>query len=323
MHTYDEGHSDFDAPWAYLVCLKDYKARSNWYRTAPDIDIQLRTRMHNTKSGQPILNFFDAATMISYQVPTKAQETSFCRSDDNSEECDEFGFDEEDSIIPVSYLKAGKSTISGEYGGRGLFAAHDIPKYSMLNVEGGVKAFYVLPSCWAVFEPFYEWADEGSDVDEIKAYIEDELSSFYTFTDGYGYASTLLGQKHWTVDSSILTFCNHGCNGTANYGDEDNIDVTEMNVDLYNPPEGVLIKAAVYSPVMERHLRSHLSVGDYTLGDIKTGEEIVCNYLAFVGDPDDWQEGVMELKEMCAGEHPGAIFEYEIASQRDASIVSS
>lgn len=30
-------------------------------------------------------------------------------------------------------------------------------------------------------------------------------------------------------------------------------------------------------------------VGDYTLREIKKGEEILCNYLYFVGDPDEWE----------------------------------
>jgi len=316
MHTYDEGHSEFDAPWAYLVCLKDYKSRANWYRTAPDINIQLLTRLHKTKSGKPILSVFDAATMISYQVPTKAQETLFCRSDDAPDECDEYGFGDDDSIVPVSHLKAGKSTVNGEYGGRGLFAAQDIPKYAMLNVEGGVKAFHVLPSTWAVFEPFYEWADESSDDDDgIMNGIEDELSRFYAFTEGYGYKATVLGKKHFTIDSSITTFCNHGCNGTTNYGDKDKVDLTETNADLNNPHEDVLTKAVVYSPVMERHLRQHLSIGDYTLRDIKKDEEILCDYLTFVGDPDDWKEEVKDLQDMCAGELSGDVSEYEMAHQ--------
>lgn len=110
---------------------------------------------------------------------------------------------------------------------------------------------------------------------------------------GYGYRATLLGKKHFTIDAGITTFCNHGCNGTYNYG-EDGVKVTEMNVDLNHVPEGLLTKAkSVYSPVTERHLRQILG-GDYTLRDIKKGEEILCNYLAYVGDPEDWKEEVTE-----------------------------
>ena len=67
-----------------------------------------------------------------------------------------------------------------------------------------------------------------------------------------------------------------------------------MNVDLDHAPEAVLKKPEnVHSPVFERHLRQILAMGDYTLRDIKAGEEILCNYLGFVGHPRHWKEDVM------------------------------
>ena len=58
-------------------------------------------------------------------------------------------------------------------------------------------------------------------------------------------------------------------------------EFTEMNVDLDRAPEALLNKASeVYSPIYERHLRQILSVGDYTLRDIRQGEEILCDYLS-------------------------------------------
>ena len=89
------------------------------------------------------------------------------------------------------------------------------------------------------------------------------------------------GKKHVTVDAGITTFCNHGCNGTYSYGDENAVDFTEMSVDLNHAPEALLNKASqVYSPVFERRLRQILNVGDSTLRDIRQGEEILCDYLS-------------------------------------------
>ena len=103
----------------------------------------------------------------------------------------------------------------------------------------------------------------------------------------------LQGEKHYTVDSGIPTFCNHGCNGTYNYADyhrkyngeyyeeEEGEDYTEMNVDLDHVPEDLLNKASsVFSPVFERHLRQISAVGGDTSRDIRRGEEILCNYLS-------------------------------------------
>ena len=66
-----------------------------------------------------------------------------------------------------------------------------------------------------------------------------------------------------------------------------------------------------YSPVYERHLRQLMSIGDVTLRDIAQGEEILCNYLLFVGDPDDWKEEVVSLRGQCAGKTKGHITQYE------------
>lgn len=91
----------------------------------------------------------------------------------------------------------------------------------------------------------------------------------------------LLGTEHYTIDSAITTFCNHGCNGTYAYGNEDGeAGLTEMNVPLDQAPGDFRNEAwQVYSPVFERHLRQQLSVGDFALRDIRRGEEILCDYL--------------------------------------------
>ena len=191
IHTYDDdGKSQFMDPWAFLTCFKDSKSRSRWYRSVPQLEIELHQRLFRTKSGKPTLRFFDAPTMIGYQIPTKAQETTFCRSGD-IEECDEYiGFDPENSFVPMSHFETRKSIVSGKYGGRGLFAVRDIPKYSLMSMNMSVHSFHVLPSTWSVIEQLNQWADD----DEMD-FVEDEMSSLVAFTEGYGYKATLLVSK--------------------------------------------------------------------------------------------------------------------------------
>mmetsp|Transcript_17214 Transcript_17214/g.27953 ORF Transcript_17214/g.27953 Transcript_17214/m.27953 type:complete len:145 (+) Transcript_17214:129-563(+) len=129
------------------------------------------------------------------------------------------------------------------------------------------------------------------------------------------------GKSHWTVGSGIFIFCNHGCNGTYNYGD-DGIGFTEMNVDLDSAPENVLNKATdVYNPAFERHLRQIMEMGDYTLRDIGKGEEILCNYLSYVGDPDKWKHEVTSLRDICGGESMGVIAVYELQADNGDAVV--
>jgi len=309
MHVYDEGHGHFGQPRSYLVCLKDSESRARWYQTAAEINIELHRRIYKSKSGKPALLHFDAPTMIGYQLPSKAQETAYCRTRDEMSDCDELlgGIDPGMMNAPMSHLEARKSTIRN--GGRGLFAARDIPRGASILMDQAVQSFHIFPLTWYVIEGLYEWADESDD--GIPS-VEAELSGLYTFAEGYGFRSTLLGKKHFTVDSGISAFCNHGCNGTYTFAD-DGVDFSEMNVDLDHLPEILeLEKTLVFSPVLERHLRQSLAMGDKALVGIKKGEEVFCNYLSFVGDPDDWEEEVGALRSQCAGEAMGEILQYEL-----------
>jgi len=87
LHVYAEAHTDFDAPWSYLVALKDDNLRANWYRSAPKLDIELHNRIHRTKSGKPAMHSFDVATMTQYQVPPKVFEINYCRQNASHQEC--------------------------------------------------------------------------------------------------------------------------------------------------------------------------------------------------------------------------------------------
>lgn len=76
-----QGHSHFFAPWSYLVCFKSSKSKLRWYRTAAEIEVELHNRILKTKSGEPSLKYFDGASMQEYQLPSKANEMTFCRTE--------------------------------------------------------------------------------------------------------------------------------------------------------------------------------------------------------------------------------------------------
>jgi len=197
-------------PWHYLVALKNYSSRAGWHRTAPELQIELQQRLHKTKSGLPILRYFDATTMISFQLPPKAQETTYCRKEDEPWECDEIvGVHPEFVSLPSSeYLKVEKSGL-----GRGLFASKNIPKDGTLSLDESGKSFHFPPLTWSVIKSLIEWAEEN---DDTHPYVEDEYIALYTFAEGYGHGALLLGKEHFAVDSGIMLFMNHGCNGTSN-----------------------------------------------------------------------------------------------------------
>lgn len=64
----------------------------------------------------------------------------------------------------------------------------------------------------------------------------------------------------------------------------------------------------LFNPVIDRHLRFQL---DTSSRDIKAGEEILDNYLDFVGIPEYWTKDVMGLRALCSGQAVGPVTCYE------------
>ena len=105
------------------------------------------------------------------------------------------------------------------------------------------------------------------------------------------------------VESNIMLFMNHGCNGTFNYerlSDGPLLQLTEMNVGSLLRKDSMIVDplrfevGAAFSPVSERHLWQMSKYGDVTLRDIKDGEEILTDYLAFSGNVDVMMEDALE-----------------------------
>lgn len=111
-----------------------------------------------------------------------------------------------------------------------------------------------------------------------------------------------------------MMFCNHGCNGSYNLCVHGSVD-NEVDVDPSQPPESILKWGSAFSPALERNLHQALTHGDTTNRDIKKGEEILCNYLEFIGKAVDWEEDVRGLQGQCAGTELGDISSYEQKSR--------
>eukprot|EP00957_Ditylum_brightwellii_P202014 15328197-Ditylum_brightwellii.AAC.1 len=129
VHVYEEMHSDFGDPWSYLVAMKNFTARTNWYSNTAQIEVDIQKRIKHTYSGKSALRFFDGATMMTYQTPHKAFETKYCRSKPAPQGCSETskGFSKSRPNAPVSSFEVKTSQV-GDHAGRGVFATVDIPK---------------------------------------------------------------------------------------------------------------------------------------------------------------------------------------------------
>lgn len=107
-----------------------------------------------------------------------------------------------------------------------------------------------------------------------------------------------------------MTFSNHGCNGTFNFGalpeltesvripSED--DLHEMN-EIYHD-------TFFYNPYSERSHGFGNCQKEVALRDIEDGEELLCNYLDFI---DDLGEAIRTIGDICSGTMVGEVTTYE------------
>lgn len=79
IHLYDEGHSEFHAPWSTMVAFKNEETRKNWYRNSAEIDLEIQKRIRKSTTDTPLLRNFDGSTMMTYQVTPKVFQSQYCK----------------------------------------------------------------------------------------------------------------------------------------------------------------------------------------------------------------------------------------------------
>ena len=100
--SWSQSHCQFEWPWTILVAFKDLDTKEKWYRTAAQVDLDIRKRILPTKSGAPTLRNYDGATHYEYQLPSRAFETLYCRQvEETPEECEVLNDndDEDDDFV--------------------------------------------------------------------------------------------------------------------------------------------------------------------------------------------------------------------------------
>lgn len=79
--TYIEEHCGFHAPWSFFVFFRDEKStKARWYTNPANVDLEVSQRAVSTVSGDFPFKYFDGATMMTYQYPTKAEQNVYCRT---------------------------------------------------------------------------------------------------------------------------------------------------------------------------------------------------------------------------------------------------
>ena len=164
IQIYGQAHSGYTSTWNNMVATKSLKARANWYRNEAEVNVEVLRRTVKTKSGSPIFQYFDGATMQLFQLPSKRFETIFCKSDPRPKDCDEIrGYEPETPNANISTFEVKASGV-GENAGRGLFATQDIPKGSYFAIDSS-RSVYIPPSTFRVITEMEEEVDELTVVD--------------------------------------------------------------------------------------------------------------------------------------------------------------
>jgi hypothetical protein len=119
------------------------------------------------------------------------------------------------------------------------------------------------------------------------------------------------------LDTGVLTFVNHGCNGTSNVGFQ--VPFSESNADLNDPLVLEFIEEmwtggeeCVYNPALVRDTSSKVIIENS--GPIMKGEELLDNYITFITDVKMLEEDLKDLETQCGGKS-GLVSEYESSSK--------
>mmetsp|Transcript_12756 Transcript_12756/g.26036 ORF Transcript_12756/g.26036 Transcript_12756/m.26036 type:complete len:465 (-) Transcript_12756:140-1534(-) len=313
--------------------------------TNSNTDANANTDANTDTNAMNRLAYFDAPAMIPLQFPSRRSTESFCQyltdTDDHDEETTEdcvIGIDPYTLNIPIKgNIYVQKSSV-GENSGRGVFAAVDLPEIgTVIGLETNIDSVDFPPLTKEVYEdmgdirvyhnfdddePIDTGKDNGKDdgKDNDDGYDDDDDDDEATsplmachmhravpiYGEAYGYESEVWGAIQTNVMSNLLTFVNHGCNGTANIAptvpglNEFTLDPTAEN---YTIPDAFKSldpsDADAYNPAHERGVgRSRHTVAVYE--PIRRGQELFDNYLEFGGETY-FDENILELKSDCSG----------------------
>lgn len=190
---YDEAHGGFLGVWSFLVAFHDTFGNA-FNSNQAEIDAELRWRAMETKDGSSPFRFFDGATMMSYQFPSRVSQEVFCRTEPTPAFCDGgHGFDPERPNVPVSSFEPKHSAILNA--GRGLYSKVDIAKGSYLAIDEAVHDMILMPTTTELIRQMHKSDGIGKRWEALDAYMF-----------AYGFETEISGGPAYSVDPGISTF---------------------------------------------------------------------------------------------------------------------
>ena len=299
IEDYAEGHGGFLGVMKYKIAFKCTSCFSKWHSNQAMIDLAIKERsMPQLNSSKvKLFRFFDGATMIGYQYPSRVVENVFCREIPTPPFCEaSHGFDPYTTNVRLSSLEVKTSLIPNA--GRGVFTKIDIPKGSYIGLEEGSNTVIVMPETLHWIQMF------------INEAIVKRWKMFDAYLYGLGFSNDFFLETSYTIDNGILQFLNHGCNGTNNIQQynttEYTADPTTMHAELLESYD----ESTIYNPFVSRSNLNLANCGDLTNKDIKAGAELLDTYLAYYTS-NTWTRGINDLRAQCSAQAVGSVGYYE------------
>jgi spermidine synthase len=295
MFLYEEPNCGFGGPWVFLIIVKDAESRSLWYRNEAQLQVEIHKRMFRSTTGKPALEYFDGSVFESYRAPHKVMETIYCRTTPTPIGCP--SPNKKVADVQLSNLHVGPSTI-GDGSGRGVFTDVDIEKGSTVARKDSKNPIHFPPAAFDLLMAYNE--------------LSDDHKSLYNYMDGYGWESDVYGRPSYFVDSSILTFANHGCDGSFNIDDIESLMASYITdeSDSSDESEDSSDHGFAFNPPLSRRILTHAISTEAALRDIKAGEELFCNYLFYAQNPNS-ESWTHELQELCHGDKSSGLVTQE------------
>jgi hypothetical protein len=207
------------------VGLPEFRSNEAWYM----IDMHKNWRHHQHQQDYSNNFYFDAADIVRIQYPSKQSANSYCdyyfMNDNNNhqqqrqhcQQQQQHGYDPYVENISFDKLYVNTSTL-GENVGRGVFTSVDIDIGSYITIENTIYDVIMDYNTSELTENMLEYfcPDDSDWKDSYNSSIV--LSSFYCiagiYADVYGFNTEPWGVPETRVNTHLLTFANHGCNGT-------------------------------------------------------------------------------------------------------------
>ena len=156
VKEYAESHGGFMAPWHFVIAMKNGESQTNWYGSEPEVNLRLQKGLHpaSTESGNSSpLRFFDGATMMTYQYPTRINEEVYCLTEPTPPLCEKgHGFHPDDVYAQVEERLEISGPTRRVMQSIGLsLASDDRPAGVVLESPG---LFANQSTCSAVYSPY-------------------------------------------------------------------------------------------------------------------------------------------------------------------------